>query len=106
MRKALSVLLLIAASLSVTNCTKNYPTSYVYDSIKTANANSILIKFSFSESANLSIYANQSLVAYIPNGSASFPDTIRVPDSSRLDAYWGTNHIDTIALPGLIWTIQ
>jgi hypothetical protein len=34
------------------------------------------------------------------------PDSLIVPDSSRLDAYWGTSHADTIATPGLVWTIQ
>ena len=34
------------------------------------------------------------------------PDSIRVPDSAHLDAYWGTNHADTIATPGLVWNIH
>lgn len=97
-----SVLLLAVLSFSLPGCfDKTYP-------IQSAPAKqTISIKIAPPSSfGNLSIYANNSIVAYLSASNSAYPDSIIVPDSARLDAYWGANHRDTIASPGLVWHIS
>ena len=109
MRKALSVLLLVVASLSVSNCTKNYPTTYVYDTVKTQARNvTVHISYTASTTSDLQITSNGNIVFTAP--PAFVPDFIFVPDSSILVALWYSGNTamtaDTIASPGLVWNIH
>ncbi len=101
MRKALSALLLIAASLSVSNCTKNYPTSYVYDTVKVQKT-LIPIQITSSGTPVTDVYSDSQMI--YSSGLWYPSDTFYVPDSARLTAYInGEPAKDTTALPGLVW---
>jgi hypothetical protein len=99
MKKLLAVLF-IAGLLS--SCTKTYPTQIIYDGIK--NPVTIYLHLP-SYNGSFTIYDNASIVAAI-----NIPDSIIVADSSRLSAQWyeGSTAMtaDTVASPGLVWTIQ
>jgi hypothetical protein len=101
MRNALIVLLLAAGSLTVSNCSKTYPTTYIYDTVQVQGSQiRVVVK---TTSGGWDIYANNQ---FIINTYEAPSDTISVPDSSHLYATTGTNHRDTIATRGLVWTIQ
>jgi len=112
-RIILSALILAALSLSLPGCfDKTNPVSYVYVQDSTRNdagiKNPVTVHLSFSATSNLQIVAGNDIVF---TGAPSFiPDSIVVPDSSRLLAKWYTGntaqYADTIASPGLVWAIH
>ena len=106
MKKLLIALLL---SLAVVGCSKTYPVTYITvpdDRNDNGIKNPVTIHFAYpSTTQTLLIFSNGEMV-FNNSGSFTTSDSIVVADSAFLFARWGNNHADTIASPGLHWTIH
>ena len=107
-RFALSIIILAAVSLSLPGCFDTIkPTQAVYIQDTTRNdmgvKNPVTVHISYSLTNNLSIYSNGQIIS--GTNYAYAPDSIIVPDSAQLYAYFGTGHSDTTASPNMRWRI-